>query len=85
LAACRSVAAPTPSPHALGAAVRAQRQAKQMTLETLADAAGMNVTYVSDIERGRSNPTIGKLGDLAAVFEIRVSALIAQAEDLSER
>jgi transcriptional regulator with XRE-family HTH domain len=56
-----------------------------MTLETLADAAGMNVTYVSDIERGRSNPTIGKLGDLAAVFEIRVSALIAQAEDLSEQ
>jgi transcriptional regulator with XRE-family HTH domain len=56
-----------------------------MTLETLADAAGMNVTYVSDIERGRSNPTIGKLGDLASVFEMRVSALIAEAEELSEQ
>ena len=55
-----------------------------MTLEDLADAAGMNVTYVSDIERGRSNPSIGKLGDLATVFEMRVSALIAQAEELPE-
>jgi transcriptional regulator with XRE-family HTH domain len=79
------VAAQTPSPHPLGAAVRAQRQAKDMTLEALADAAGMNVTYVSDIERGRSNPTIGKLGDLAAVFEMRVSALIAEAEDRPEQ
>jgi transcriptional regulator with XRE-family HTH domain len=79
------VAAPTPSPRALGAAVRARRHANDMTLEALADAAGMNVTYVSDIERGRGNPSIGKLGDLAAVFGIPVSALIAEAEALPEQ
>ncbi|HEV7494993.1 helix-turn-helix transcriptional regulator [Baekduia sp.] len=79
------MAAQTPSPRSLGAAVRARRQAKDMTLEALADAAGMNVTYVSDIERGRGNPSIGKLGDLAAVFEMRVSALIAEAEDRPEQ
>jgi transcriptional regulator with XRE-family HTH domain len=79
------VAAKTPSPRALGAAVRAQRHARKMTLEDLADAAGMNVTYVSDIERGRGNPSIGKLGDLARVFEMPVSALIAEAEALPEQ
>ncbi|MDX6718527.1 MAG: hypothetical protein QOJ63_781, partial [Solirubrobacteraceae bacterium] len=65
---------------AIGAAVRSLRQARGMTLEALADAASMSVTYLSDIERGRSNPTIGKLGDLAIVLEIQVSELIARAE-----
>jgi transcriptional regulator with XRE-family HTH domain len=69
-----------PTPQAIGAAVRSLRQARGLTLEALADAAGMNVTYLSDIERGRGNPTIGKLGDLAIVLDIRVSELIARAE-----
>jgi transcriptional regulator with XRE-family HTH domain len=69
-----------PTPQAIGAAVRSLRQARGLTLEALADAAGMNVTYLSDIERGRSNPTIGKLGDLAFVLDISVSELIARAE-----
>ena len=69
-----------PTPQAIGTAVRSLRQARGLTLEALADAAGMNVTYLSDIERGRSNPTIGKLGDLAVVLEVQVSEVIARAE-----
>ena len=56
-----------------------------MTLEDLAHASGMNVTYLSDIERGRANPTIGKLIDLAIVFELRVSALVTEAEGTPDR
>lgn len=56
-----------------------------MTLEDLAHVTGMHVTYVSDIERGRANPSIGKLGDLATAFEMRVSALLAEAEELPEQ
>ena len=69
-----------PTPQAIGAAVRSLGQARGLTLEALADAAGMNVTYLSDIERGRSNPTIGKLGDIAIVLDIPVFELIARAE-----
>jgi transcriptional regulator with XRE-family HTH domain len=75
------MAVPPPTPHALGTVVRGLRQARGLTLEALADEANMNVTYLSDIERGRSNPTLGKLGDLAVVLGIRVSELIAAAED----
>ena len=75
------MAASPPTPQALGTVVRGLRQDRGLTLEALADEAGMNVTYLSDIERGRSNPTLGKLGDLARVFEIRVSEMIAAAED----
>jgi transcriptional regulator with XRE-family HTH domain len=74
------MAIPPPTPQAIGAAVRSLRQARGLTLEALADAAGMNVTYLSDIERGRSNPTIGKLGDLAVVLGISVSELVRLAE-----
>ena len=73
-----SVAPPTRQ--ALGSTVRALRQERGLTLEALADAAGMNATYLSDIERGRGNPTIGKLGDLAVVLNTRVSEIIARAE-----
>ena len=61
--------------------MRRLRQERGLTLEALADEAGMNVTYLSDIERGRSNPTIGKLGDLAVVFGVRVSEMVAEAEE----
>jgi transcriptional regulator with XRE-family HTH domain len=70
-----------PTPAALGSVVRGLRQARSLTLEALAEEAGMNVTYLSDIERGRSNPTIGKLGDLAVILDVRVSEMIAAAED----
>jgi transcriptional regulator with XRE-family HTH domain len=73
-----------PTPQALGSVVRRLRQERGLTLEALADEAGMNVTYLSDIERGRSNPTIGKLGDLAVVFGVRVSELVAEAEDKAD-
>ena len=48
-------------------------------------SAGTNVTYLSDIECGRSNPALGKLGDLAVVFDVRLSEMIAAAEVATER
>lgn len=72
-----------PTARALGVVVRALRQEREMTIEGLADRAGLHPTYLSDIERGRSNPSLAKLGALATVLDIRVSALIAAAEDAS--
>lgn len=72
-----------PTARALGVVVRALRHERELTIEGLADRAGLHPTYLSDIERGRSNPSLAKLGALATVFEIRLSALIAAAEDAS--
>lgn len=73
-----------PTAPALGAIVRAHRQQRRLTIEGLADEAGLHPTYLSDIERGKANPSLAKLGALATVFEVRVSALIAAAEEASE-
>jgi transcriptional regulator with XRE-family HTH domain len=72
-----------PTPRALGEAVRRFRQEQALTIEVLADEAGLHPTYVSDIERGKANPSIAKLGAVATVLEIRLSELIAAAEDAS--
>lgn len=44
--------------------------------EDYADRAGIHRTYVSDIERGRRNPTITVVEKLAAPFEVSAGSLI---------
>jgi transcriptional regulator with XRE-family HTH domain len=73
---------PTPLARALGAAVRERRTKSGATIEAFAELAGMNVTYLSDIERGRQNPSLRKIEDLATALDISVSALLAEAEQL---
>ena len=50
----------------LGQNVRRLREAKGWSQEDYADRAGIHRTYVSDIERGRRNPTIAVVEKLAA-------------------
>ena len=41
----------------LGARLRARRLALGMTLAEVAERAGLSLPYVSNLERGRGNPT----------------------------
>lgn len=54
----------------LGLNVRRLREAKGWSQEDYADRAGIHRTYVSDIERGRRNPTITVVEKLAGPFAI---------------
>ena len=49
----------------LGRNVRRLREEKGWSQEDYADRAGIHRTYVSDIERGRRNPTITVVEKLA--------------------
>jgi transcriptional regulator with XRE-family HTH domain len=46
----------------------------------LADKAGIHRTYISDIERGRRNVTIGTLNKIAEVLGMTVGELLTTAE-----
>lgn len=59
-----------------GANLRAARQAAGLTIEELADRAGMNWSYVSQCERGERNATIGTLLRLARALNIQASQLL---------
>jgi transcriptional regulator with XRE-family HTH domain len=49
----------------VGGNVRTIRQAKGMTQEQLAEQSGFSQQYISDLERGRRNPTVVTLYELA--------------------
>ena len=60
----------------LGDNVRRLRTDKGWSQEDYADRAGIHRTYVSDIERGRRNPTITVVEKLAGPFGIAVGDLL---------
>jgi transcriptional regulator with XRE-family HTH domain len=53
----------------VGRNVRAVRQARGMTQEELAECSGFSQQYISDLERGRRNPTIVSLYELAQALK----------------
>lgn len=57
--------------------LRQRREAKGWSQEEFADRAGIHRTYVSDLERGKRNPTITVVERLAKPFGITASDLLA--------
>ena len=49
----------------VGRNVRRLRVARDMTQEQFAEASGFSQQYISDLERGRRNPTVVSLFELA--------------------
>ena len=61
----KDVAAPIAAPllrELLGATLRAARQRQQRTLKDVADRAGVSMTYLSEIERGRKEASSEVVG-----------------------
>ena len=72
--------APAPNRASLGRVIRRLRQERELSIETLAGAAGMHPTYLSGIERGHYNPSWDKLVNLASALNVPLSAIVAEAE-----
>jgi transcriptional regulator with XRE-family HTH domain len=60
----------------LGRNLRRLREEQGWSQEDFADRAGIHRTYVSDIERGRRNPTIAVVEKLAKPFGLKAGALL---------
>ncbi|WP_082657356.1 MULTISPECIES: helix-turn-helix domain-containing protein [Sphingopyxis] len=60
----------------LGRNVRSLREERGWSQEDYADRADIHRTYVSDIERGRRNPTATVIEKLAKPFEIAPGRLL---------
>lgn len=63
---------------ALGARLRRFRKARGRTLAEVAAETGLSVSFLSDIERGRTNPSLDTLGKLARVYELNMSQLLQE-------
>jgi len=64
----------------LGQAVRVSRQARGMSQEKLAAAAGIHRTYMSAIERGKVNVSVEVANRLARAMGMGLSELVQLAE-----
>ena len=60
----------------LGMRIRYLRKNKKMSIEDLALEAGINKNYLSDLERGKRNPTIKVMEKIAVALEISISELV---------
>jgi len=59
-----------------GRILRGLRDAGELTQEELAYRAGIDVTYLSDLERGKWNPSLAVLVDLARALAVHPSELL---------
>lgn len=66
----------------LGENVRHYRKLKGMTQEQLALEAGMERSYVSDLERGQRNPSVRAVGRLAEALGVQPNLLLLDASSL---
>jgi transcriptional regulator with XRE-family HTH domain len=61
---------------AFGRNVRQRREAMQFTQELLAEQAGLDRTYISDIERGTRNPGVKNVVRLGKALGISAAQLL---------
>jgi len=68
---------------AFGTYLRAQRQLAQLSLRQLADLTKVSNPYLSQIERGLHQPSIGIIKSLAEALNLSVRDLLAHAADIA--
>ena len=57
------------------------RKAKGLTQEEVEARSGVSQQYLSSLERGRRNPTVITLHELAQVLDVSVADLVRTDED----
>jgi transcriptional regulator with XRE-family HTH domain len=62
----------------MGANVRRERRRLGLSQEQLALDADMKRSYLSDLERGRRNPSVRALGRLAEALNVPPSVLVTE-------
>lgn len=71
----------------LGATLRALRKKHKYTLADVGERVELSVSFLSDIERGRTRPSLETLTKLAGCYEISINELLGgvDAETLEQR
>ena len=68
----------------IGQQIREKRREKTFTLKDLAEATGLSVTYLSDVERDRTTPSLKTLARVAEGLKLSTTDLIHGVDWLGE-
>jgi transcriptional regulator with XRE-family HTH domain len=61
----------------MGGKIRAARKAKKMSMESLGELINMNISNISFIERGKTNPHLLTLKSIADVLKVNLRDLLS--------
>ena len=64
----------------LGTAIKNERSVLGISQDELARRSGLHRTYVSDLERGTRNPTVGSIQKIANALQVPVGKLFEIAD-----
>lgn len=67
-----------PTKEEVGRRVRLARFRRDLTLKDVAARSGMSATHISEIERGKTSPTIGALEKIASALEERPAHFVEE-------
>ncbi len=70
---------------ALGSRIRTMRLRRGMTQKQLAEASGLDRTYISTVENGRQNLSFGALSRIANALDMPIGDLVAMPGDQSRQ
>jgi transcriptional regulator with XRE-family HTH domain len=73
----------TPDAHALGRAVRAIREERDISQVQLSNDTGFTQSWISQVEHGRRNASWSNIVRLAEGLGVKVSELVLRAEVLA--
>lgn len=71
----------SPTHVAFGQAIRAIRDRRGVSQESLALRCGLDRTYISGIERGTRNPSLTNILKIAAALDVRPAELFVDIHD----
>lgn len=69
----------------IGMRIKSIREGKKLTQEKLSEKADLNPIYLSNIERGKSNPTLDLLIRIAKALEVELWELFDYGHEVSQR
>lgn len=64
----------------IGLIIKSLRKEKKYTLKDLSQKAGISISFLSDIENGRSNPSIERLKDIAEALDTPIAFFLGDNE-----
>lgn len=65
--------------------IKELRTQHRLTLRDLSESTGLSVSYLSDIERGRTTPSLNTLEALSVAFHISVADLLSGVDFAGEK
>ena len=80
----QAASAPIRSSGSIGGDIRALRRSRGWTLSDLAEQLDRSVGWLSQVERGQSEPALTDIRGVAVLFELPVSFFFSQSPDTAE-